>query len=142
MAKKYLVTLTDEERAFLQEMIHKGTWGVRKITRAHLLLLADEGESDEVIAEGLHTSQSTVQRTRQRLVEEGFEAALREHRRPGAAVKLTGHQEAFLIALAWSDPPTGRKRWTMELLADRRIELRIVESISDEMVRLRLKKTR
>jgi putative transposase len=142
MAKKYIVTLTEEERAFLQDMIHQGTCGVRKINRAHLLLLADEGESDEAIAEGLHTSLATVQRTRQRFVEEGFNQALTEHRRRGASVKLTGRQEAFLIALACSDPPTGRTRWTMELLTDRLIALRMGESISDETVRLRLKKTR
>lgn len=142
MAKKYCVTLTDEERTFLREMIHKGTWGVRTINRAHILLLADEAESDEAIAEVLHTSQSSVQRTRRRFVEEGFDEALSEHRRSGAFVKLTGHQEAFLIALACSDPPTGRKRWTMELLADRLIDLHLVESISDETVRIRLKKTR
>jgi len=142
MAKKYIVTLTDEERASLQERIHKGTWGVRKVNRAHILLLADEGASDEAIAEALHTGQSTIQRTRRRFVEEGFEEALAERHRSGQPRKLTGRQEAFLIALACSDPPTGRTRWTMELLADRLIALRIVESISDETVRLRLKKTR
>jgi transposase len=141
MAKKYIVTLTNEERDALHEMIHKGTSGVRKMNRAHILLLADEGESDAAIAEAIHTSPSTVQRTRQRFVEEGFEESLTEHRRGGAPVKLTGHQEAFLVALACSDPPAGRVKWTMELLADRLIDLRMVSSISDETVRLRLKKT-
>jgi transposase len=141
MAKKYIVTLTNEERDALHEMIHKGTSGVRKMNRAHILLLADEGESDAAIAEAIHTSPSTVQRTRQRFVEEGFEESLTEHHRGGAPVKLTGHQEAFLVALACSDPPAGRVKWTMELLADRLIDLRMVSSISDETVRLRLKKT-
>ena len=141
MAKKYCVTLTDAERVSLRESIHKGTWGVRKVNRAHILLLADEGESDEGIAEALHTSLSTVQRTRQRFVEEGLEAALTERQRFGQPRKLNGRQEAFLIALACSDPPQGRRRWTMELLTDRLVELKIVESISDETVRLRLKKT-
>lgn len=142
MAKKYIVTLTDDERVFLREILHKGSVGARKLNRAHILLLSDEGEADGAIADVLHTSPSTVQRTRRRFVEEGFEEALTEHRRSGASVKLTGRQEAFLIALACSDPPTGRKRWTMELLTDRLLELHCVESLSDETVRLRLKKTR
>lgn len=141
MAKKYIVTLTDEERITLQNMIHKGTVGVRTLNRAHILVLADEGESDTAIVEALQTSPSTVQRTRQRFVEDGFNEALHERRRGGASVKLTGRQEAFLVALACSDPPTGRTCWTMQLLADRLIELRMVASISDETVRLRLKKT-
>jgi putative transposase len=107
MAKKYCVTLTDDERTSLQESIHKGTWGVRKVNRAHILLLADEGESDEGIVGALHTRLSTVQRTRQRVVEEGLEEALTERRRSGQPRKLTGRQEAFWIALACSDPPPG-----------------------------------
>ena len=75
MAKRYIVTLTDEERAVLQERIHKGNGGVRKVNRAHMLLLADEGESDEAIAEALQISQSSIQRTRRRFVEEGLEEA-------------------------------------------------------------------
>ena len=142
MAKKYRVTLTTEEREALTTLIQKGFVGVRKLTRAHILLLADEGESDEVIAEALHTSLSTVQRTRQRFVEEGCEAALHERRRPGKKRLLQGRTEAFLVALACSDPPIGRKRWTMQLLADRLVELTVVEAISDETVRRTLKKTR
>jgi transposase len=142
MAKKYRVTLTSEEREALILLIQKGTVGVRKLTRAHILLLADEGESDEAIAEALHTSLSTVQRTRQRFVEEGFDVALHERRRPGKKRLLQGRTEAFLVALACSDPPSGRKRWTMQLLADRLIELTVVEAISDETVRRTLKKIR
>ena len=141
MAKKYIVTLTAEEFGILEEQIHKGTWGVRKSNRAHILLLAHEGESDGAIAEALHISLSTIQRTRQRFVEEGFDQALGERPRSGAPKKLTGRMEAFLVALACSAPPQGRTRWTMELLADRLIELQLVETISDETVRLRLKKT-
>lgn len=142
MAKKYIVTLTNEEHELLHEQIHKGTWGVRKINRAHILLLAHEGEADRAIAEALHTSLSTVQRTRQQFVEEGLDQALGERPRSGAPQKLTGRMEAFLVALACSDPPQGRIRWTMELLADRLIELQLVDTLSDETVRLRLKKTR
>ena len=141
MAKKYIVTLTHEEREKLHALIQKGNVKARKLNRAHILLLADEGEADETIAEMLHTTPSTVQRTRQRFVEESFEAALHERRRPGKARILQGRQEAFLVALACTPPPTGRKRWTMELLADRLVELRILETISDETVRRTLKKT-
>jgi transposase len=142
MAKKYIVTLTDEEREELHGLLQKGTVGARKLNRAHILLLADDGESDEEMATVLHTSLSTVQRTRQRFVEEGFEAALHERRRPGKKRLLQGRTEAFLVALACSDPPRGRKRWTMQLLADRLIELTVVDTISDETVRRTLKKTR
>ena len=142
MANKYRVTLTDEERDRLHNLVQKGTVGARKFTRAHILLLADEGKSDEAIMEALHTGESTVHRVRQRLVEDGFEAALHEHRRPGKARLLQGREAAFWVALACTPPPTGRRRWTMELLADRLVELRIVETISDETVRRTLKKTR
>jgi transposase len=141
MAKKYIVTLTGEEREELHGLLQKGTVGARKLNRAHILLLADDGEWDEEIAAVLHTSLSTVQRTRQRFVEEGFDAALHERRRPGKKRLLQGRREAFLIALACSDPPRGRKRWTMQLLADRLVELTLVEAISDETVRRTLKKT-
>jgi transposase len=126
----------------LHALIQKGKTGVRKLTRAHILLLADEGEGDEGIAEALQTSPSTVQRIRQRFVEESFEATLHERRRPGKQWLLKGRQEALVVALACSDPPTGRTRWTMELLADRLVELQIVETISAETVRRTLKKTR
>jgi transposase len=141
MAKKYIVTLTDTERKELHGLLQKGAGGARKLNRAHILLLADEGESDEEIAAVLHTGRSTVQRTRERFVEEGFEAALHERPRPGKKRRLQGRAEAFLVALACSDPPGGRKRWTMQLLADRLVELTVVEAISDETVRRAVKKT-
>jgi putative transposase len=141
MAKKYRVTLTDEERKCLQGMVQKGKIGARKINRAHILLLADEGESDVAIMEAVHTGESTVHRVRQGFVEEGFEAALHERRRPGKERILQGRQAAFLVALACTPPPTGRRRWTMKLLADRLVERQIVETISDETVRRTLKKT-
>ena len=142
MAKKYIVRLTDEEHHELRNILKKGTVGARKLNRAHILLLADEGKSDEYIASVLHTSASTVQRARQRFVEDSFDTALNERRRPGKQRLLDGRQEAFLVALACSDPPEGRTCWTMELLADRLVELKIAESISDETVRRTLKKTR
>ena len=141
MAQKYSVTLADDERRALQQRIHAGTWGVRKVTRVHILLLADEGNADDEIAKALHTSLSIIHRTRQRFVEEGFDEALTERRRSGASVKLTGRDEAFLVALACSAPPAGRTCGTMGLLAERLMELHRVGSIADETIRLRLKKT-
>ncbi len=103
-------------------------------------MLADEGRTDEEVAEALLTSVSTVERTRKRFVEGNLERALNESPRPGGKRKLTGKQEAYLVALACSDPPEGKKRWSMQLLAVRLVELEIVEEISDETVRRTLKR--
>jgi transposase len=140
MKKVYVVDLTKEEKAKLLEVVGKGEARARKMNRAHILLLADEARTDKDIAEALHTSPSTVERTRRRFVEGGLEHALNESPRPGGRRKLDGHQEAYLVALACSDPPEGKKRWSMQLLADRLVELEIVEEISDETVRRTLKK--
>jgi transposase len=139
--KRYLVHLTDAEREDLQRMLRRGKQSARQLTRAHILLLADEGESDEAIARALHSSPSTVKRTRQRFVEESLEAALKERRRVGGQPMLNAKQQAVLVALACSEAPAGRTRWTMQLLADRLVEMGTVESISDETVRRTLKKT-
>jgi transposase len=141
MAKKYVVTLTDDEREQLLAMTKRGTVAARQLSRAHLLLHAHAGVTDEVIAHALHLGTATVERTRKRFVEEGLEAALAERPRPGGQRKLEGKPEAFLIALACSAPPDERPCWTMQLLADKLVELGIVESISDETVRRTLKKT-
>ena len=138
--KRYIVKLSEEEKKDLHTLTHKGTCGVRKLRRAQMLLLADEGPTDEEIARALDGSVSTVERVRKRFVEEGLEAALSERPRPGARRKLDGRQEAYLLALASSDPPEGKKHWSMQLLADRLVELEIVEEISDETVRRTLKK--
>jgi transposase len=106
-----------------------------------MLLHAVEGLSDEEIADTLRVGLSTIHRLRQRFVEEGLEPALSERRRASGRPKLEGKQEAFLVALACSTPPAGRARWTMQLLADRLVELTAVEGISDETVRRALKKT-
>jgi transposase len=140
MKKVYVVDLTKEEKAELSELVGKGEARARKMNRAHILLLANEGRTDKDIAQALHTSPSTVERTRRRFVEGGLERALNESPRPGGKRKLTGKQEAYLVALACSDPPEGKKRWSMQLLADRLVELEIVEEISDETVRRTLKK--
>lgn len=138
--KKYLVQLTEPERAFLLSLTTKGQTTARRLKRALVLLSADEGMADAEIARQVRSSVSTVERVRQRFVEEGLEAALSERPRPGKARKLDGRQEAHLLALACSAPPAGRKRWTLRLLADRLVELGVVEAISDETVRRTLKR--
>jgi len=141
MADKYLVDLTEEEREDLLNVIHKGKAAARKVARAHVLLRAAEGATDEAIAQTLHLGISTVHRTRQRFVDEGLMAALHERSRSGSPLTLTGKQAVFWVALACSTPPAGRCRWTVQLLADRFIELRPLEAISRESVRRILKKT-
>ena len=139
--KKYVVDLTKVERAQLLDLTNKGKVSARKLKRAHILLLADEGRTDEAIAAALHVSVSTVERVRRRFVTGNVEHALNEQIRPGARRKLDGRQEALLVATACSTPPEGRSRWTMQLLADKLVELKLVDSISDDTVRRTLKKT-
>ncbi len=141
MIKKYIVDLTEVERTQLLELVKKGKRSARKVTRAHVLLLADEGASDRAIAEALHVGRRTVERTRRRFVEGNLDWALSDRPRPGGPRKLNGKQEAFLVATACTTPPEGRSRWTMQLLAGRLVELKVVDSISDETVRRTLKKT-
>ena len=140
-AKKYIVELSDEERAELQELTSKGKQAARKMKRAQILLKSDEGWKDKDIIAALNTSRSTVERTRRRYVEGGLEKALNEDPRPGARRKLDGRGEAYLIALACSDPPDEHEHWALRLLSDELVELGIVESISHETVRQVLKKT-
>jgi transposase len=144
---KYVVRLSPEERLSLQVMIDKGRAAADKLLRARIFLKADVGDAgpgwtDLDIADALEVGASTVHRLRQRLVEEGLAAALL--RKPQASrrpAKLDGAQEAKLIAIACSAAPAGRARWTLQLLADKLVELKVVDSISDETVRQRLKKT-
>jgi transposase len=138
--KVYVVELTQEEKAELLELTRKGKVSARKLKRANILLQADKGKTDEEIADNLEVGRATVQRTRKKFVEGGLEWALNERHRPGGKLKLDSTQEAFLVALAHSAPPEGRDRWTMQLLADRLVQLKIVDSISDETVRRTLKK--
>jgi transposase len=141
MPKKiYIVDLTEEERAYLLDFIKSGEKSARKLNRARILLLADENKSDSEIAKVLHTGTSTVQRTRQRFVEGNLEGALNERPRQGRSKKLDEKGEAVLETLAHSKPPQGRKRWTLQLLADRLVQLKIVDSISYETVRQEVKK--
>jgi transposase len=141
MTKRYRVDLTEDEREHLLTLLGKGKAPARELRRARTLLLADEGRADVDIAATLHTSVSTVERTRKRFVEDGFQAALTEHPRPGGRCKLDGKQEAFLVATTCSTPPEGRTRWTLQLLADRMVALGVVEGVSDTTVWRTLKKT-
>jgi len=138
---KYRVVLTDEERSALLGLTKKERLAARKLTRAHILLAAHDERSDEIIAQTLHVGLATVHRIRERFVEGGLERVLDERPRPGAAPKLDSKQEALLIALACNPPPTGRVRWTMQLLADAAIRLQVTNTLSDETVRRVLKKT-
>ena len=138
--KIYVVDLTEEERTYLLDFIKSGERSARKLNRARILLLADEGKADKEIAAALHTGTATVQRTRQRFVEGNLEGALNERPRPGGQKKLDEKGEAILETLAHSRPPEGRKRWTLQLLADRLVQLKTVDSISYETVRQELKK--
>ena len=142
MTKKYLVTLTDHELAKVVALTHKGRIAARRLTRAHILRLAHEPQSDEAIAQTLHTSVATIERVRERFVMGGLDYALSEEPRLGAPRKLDGKQEAFLVALACSTPPEGHRGWTMQLLADKLLESKVVDpDLSDETVRRTLKKT-
>ena len=140
MRKLYVVHLSEEEKELLEAITTKGESKARRIRRAHILLLADEGLKDKQIARSLGAAVTTVERVRKRFVEEGLQAALSERPRPGARPKLDGRQEAYLMALACSDPPEGKKHWTMQMLAERLVELEMVEEISDETVRRTLKR--
>jgi len=146
MTKRYVVRLTDREREELRRMVSKGRGAAYKIRHANILLLADAdgpGWTDARIAEAVGVHSFTVRNVRQRLVQRGLEGALarKEQQRPSRQRLLDGKKEAELIALACSAPPEGRTRWTLHLLADRLVELEIVESISHETVRQTLKKT-
>lgn len=142
MVKRYRVSLSEKERDWLQGLSRKRTASVRLVRRAQALLLAAEGKTDEVIAEQLRMGVATLERLRRRFVEEGLEASLRERPRPGARPKLGPKEQAFVVALACTKPPEGRERWTMQLLADRVVELQIVPDITDEAIRRLLKRTR
>jgi hypothetical protein len=147
--KKYVVELTEEERGRLLKLIRAGEAPARMLNRARILLKTDvgkhtEGEPliDRQIAPMLETSTATVQRVRERFCRQGFDAAL-ERSVPDRVYERTfdGRAEARLIALACSEAPEGRDRWSMRLLADKAVELGIVEEVSHETVRKTLKKT-
>lgn len=139
--KKYVVDLTAEERKTLAHLVQRGKSSARTLTRARILLQADEGLTDEEIATLLDVGVATVERLRQRFVEDNLDA-LNERPRPGGQRKLSGKQEAHLIAVACTPAPTGQSHWTLQLLADQAVALGFVDSIARETVRQVLKKTR
>ena len=147
MKKKYIVELTEKERQTLQQLLSSGKAAARKLTHARILLKADSGPTgpnwpDAKISQALDVGTATIERVRKRFVEQGFEAALNS-RKPNRHYnrKLDGDAEAHLIALVCSKAPQGYQRWTLQLLADRMVELGYVDSLSYETVRRTLKKT-
>jgi transposase len=138
MNVRYRVELSQAERDELTTMLSKGKRAARKLKRAQILLAADARRSDEEIARTVAVGGSTVYRTKRRFVEGNLERALSEEQRPGAERKLTGKEEALLVATACTSPPPGRARWTLELLADAMVKLTDHESLSSETVRRRL----
>lgn len=133
---KYEVKLNQEQKVFLREITSKGKESARKINRARVLLLSDEGKKDKEIQEIVRVSDTMVETTRKKFVLEGLETAINEKPRPGQPKKLDGRKEAILIAKACSPPPEGRTRWTMQLLEENLIELKI----SDTTIQRTLKK--
>src|SRR5258708_4722128 len=138
MNVRYRVELSQAERGELAALLSGGKHAARKLKRAQILLAADAGASDEDIARTVAVGGSTVYRTKRRFVEANLEGALSEEPRSGAGRKLSGKEEALLVATACSKPPAGRARWTLELLADAMIELTEHEGLSRETVRRRL----
>jgi transposase len=146
MNKKYIVRLTSQERKHLEEFVSRGKRAAYRIKHANILLKADaDGPawSDEAIAEAFSVHEHTVRNVRERFVEHGMDAALERKKQDAPSRKpiLDGEKEAHLVAIACSQPPQGRARWTLQLLADEMVRLDIVESISYETVRRALKKT-
>ena len=144
--KKYIVELTSEERKQLQQLVKKGKVAGYKIRYAQMLLKADQGIHglnwpDAQIAEVFAAHVTTVERLRKRFVEQGLDAALERNKRDNYTRKLDGDAEAYLIAIACSKPPVGRNEWSLRLLADKLVELSVVDSISYMTVSRTLKKT-
>jgi len=146
MPKKYVVKLKRDERKRLQILVQNGKGSAKRLTHARILLKADQakgqpGWTDEAISDAFDISVATVERVRHTYVRHGLDAAVkRRSRSRERARRLDGKQEAHLIALACSEPPTGHERWTLRLLADRMVELEYVDELSHETVRSTLKK--
>jgi len=141
MKVKNRVKLRPKEQALLKQIISKGSEKARKITRCRILVLANEGKTDTQIIEALRVARNTIRTVRFRYVREGLEKALNEQPLPGAPKKFTGRQKAKITAIACSQPPEGRNRWTLRLIADRVVELKMIDSISHQTVKRVLKKT-
>ena len=136
----YCVSLKEEEQEVLIRYLRRGKSSARSLTRARILLLADEGRDDGKIAGTLKVSKSTANRIRKRYCEGGLDFALHEKARSGAPSKIDGRIEAQLTLLACSEPPDGRSKWTVRLLADKLVEMEVIDSISHMSVQRLLKK--
>lgn len=142
MSKKiYQIRLSEQERHACHTMIHSGHHAARMINRARILLFADAGKSDPAIAESVGVCKATVFNVRRRYCTQGHQAAMTERKRPGPPRRFTGRDEANVTVLACTDPPEGRQRWTIRLLADKVVELGTVDSVSPTTVHTWLKKT-
>ena len=143
MKKRYVVNLTTEEREGLRQIVGRERVSGLKRTRANILLKADDGLTDEEIADELEVGLVTVERVRKRCCERGIEACLdrKVQENPSRPRKLDGAAEAQLVRLACSEPPTGRARWTLSLLAGKLVELKVFDSVSKSTVQRGLKKT-
>ena len=142
MSGKVEVRLTTRQRQKLLQMTRTGKHSAREIVRAHILLKSAEGWSDQQIVEAYNTSDDTIRRTRKRYSEAGLRAALEEQPRTGQPIKLSQEEERLLIALACSQPPTGRQRWTVRLLAEQAVARKLIQVVVPETVRSVLQKTR
>lgn len=145
--KKYIVDLTDSERAELEQLTNKGKIAAYKMNHARILLLADinqqgGGWTDIKISEALNVGQATIERVRKRFVESGMESALSRREQKNRRRKIIdGEKEAYLIAIACSETPTGQGKWTLQMLSDKMVELNYLEKVSRETIRQTLKKT-
>jgi transposase len=140
MRTKNRVKLKSKERKKLRTLISQGEHKARQITRCRILLMSDAGKGDTEIINVLNIARNTIREVRRRYVHEGIDAAINERTRPGAPEKFTGNQRAKITAVACSKSPEGRKRWTLRLLADRLVELNVVDDISYKTVERTLKK--
>lgn len=142
MRKKYKIQLKAKERKFLKELISKGKEKARKLTRCRILLLSDDGKSDISIINMLQIARNTVRQICQRYAIEGLESAINEKPRTGAPSIFSGKQKAKITALACSNTPEGHSQWSLRLLADKAVELKLVDDISHMSVQRILKKTK
>ncbi len=138
----FVVNLMEEDREYLNQFIRRGKAPARSLARARILLMADEGYSNKEIAEVLKTTRVTVNRIRKRYCQEGLDSAINEKQRSGAPSKIDGTIETQVTLLACSEPPEGRSTWTLQLLADKLVELEAIDSISTMSVQRILKKAR
>ncbi len=138
----FVVNLTDEDLAYLNRLIRRGKTSARSLTRARILLMADEGYSNEEIVEVLKTTKPTIIQIKKRYCQEGLDSAINEKPRSGAPIKIDGTIEAQVTLLACSEPPEGRSSWTLQLIADKLVELKAVDSISAMSIQRTLKKVK